>query len=118
MYFYHHFLEISNREFEGWNRFCYVVYPLVFALRATPQHVGKAGGLQILRCWGFEVKNYVFTLRRLDSEALRLLQRWGNQFASKLFIFTRRDIYMIAHVQKVLSIIMVLPVFVSCTSVQ
>ena len=38
---------------------------------------GKAGGLQILRCWGFEVKYYTFTLRRLDSEALRLLQRWG-----------------------------------------
>jgi hypothetical protein len=36
---------------------------------------GKAGGLQILRCCGFEVKNYDFTLKRLDSEALRLLQR-------------------------------------------
>jgi len=26
---------------------------------------------------GFEVKNYDFTFRRLDSEALRLLQHWG-----------------------------------------
>jgi len=32
-----------------------------FALRATPD----------------KVKNYDFTLRRLDSEALRRLQRWG-----------------------------------------
>ena len=31
-------------------RFCNVVSPLGFALRATTQHVGKAGGLQILRC--------------------------------------------------------------------
>ena len=39
--------------------------PLVFALRATPQHVGNAGGLQILRCQGFEVKYYDFTLDAL-----------------------------------------------------
>ena len=39
---------------------------------------GKAGGLQILRCRGLEVKNYDFTLSRLDSEALRLLRRWGD----------------------------------------
>ena len=78
-------------EFEGLDRFFYVVYPLGFALRATTQHVGKAGGLQILRCQGFEVNYYNFTLDapawrdhtsdflsfgvRLDSEALRLLQR-------------------------------------------
>jgi hypothetical protein len=35
---------------------------LGFALRATTQHVGNAGGLQILCCQGFEVKNYDFTL--------------------------------------------------------
>jgi len=46
-------------------------------LSATTQHVGKAGGHQILRCWGLEVKYYDFALRCLDSEALRLLQRWG-----------------------------------------
>ena len=78
-------------EFEGLDRFFNVVYPLGFALRATTQHVGKAGGLQILRCQGFEVNYYNFTLdapawrdhtsdfisfgARLDSEALRLLQR-------------------------------------------
>ena len=34
------------------------VYPLVFALRATPQHVGKAGGHQILCCQGIVVNYY------------------------------------------------------------
>jgi hypothetical protein len=52
-------------EFEGLDRFFYVVYPLGFALRATTQHVGKAGGLQILRCQGFEVNYYNFTLDAL-----------------------------------------------------
>ena len=56
---------------------------------------GNAGGRQILRCQGFEVNYYDFTLDapaqrdhtsnfinisvRLDSEALRRLQRWGNK---------------------------------------
>ena len=35
---------------------------LGFALRATTQHVGKAGGLQVLCCQGFEVNDYNFTL--------------------------------------------------------
>jgi hypothetical protein len=38
---------------------------------------GKAGGIKILRCCGFVVKNYDFTLRRLDSESLRLLVTVG-----------------------------------------
>jgi len=46
-------------------RFCHVVYPLGFALRATTQHVGKAGGLQILCCQGFDVNDYNFTLDAL-----------------------------------------------------
>ena len=47
---------------EGLDRFCHVVYPLGFALRATTQHVGKAGGLQILCCQGIKVTDYNFTL--------------------------------------------------------
>jgi hypothetical protein len=35
-----------------------MLFPLWASLSATTQHVGKAGGLQILRCRGFEVKNY------------------------------------------------------------
>jgi hypothetical protein len=58
-------VDTSNSEFESLDRFFYVVYPLGFALRATTQHVGKAGGLQILRCQGIEVKNYNFTLDAL-----------------------------------------------------
>ena len=50
---------------EGWDRFCHVVYPLGFALRATTQHVGKAGGLQILCCQGIKVTDYNFTLDAL-----------------------------------------------------
>ena len=46
---------------EGWGRFCQVVYPLGFALRATTQHDGKAGGLQILCCKGIKVTDYNFT---------------------------------------------------------
>ena len=61
----HYFLDFSNSEFQGWDRFCHVVYPLGFALRATTQHVGNAGGLQILRCQGFEVKYYDVTLDAL-----------------------------------------------------
>ena len=49
-------------EQEGWGRFCHVVYPLGFALRATTQHVGKAGELQILCCQGIKVTDYNFTL--------------------------------------------------------
>jgi hypothetical protein len=47
---------------EGWGRSCHVVYPLGFALRATTQHVGKAGGLQILCCQGINVTDYNFNL--------------------------------------------------------
>jgi hypothetical protein len=42
-----------------------VVYPLGFALRATTQHVGKAGELQILCCQGIKVTDYIFTLDAL-----------------------------------------------------
>ena len=49
-------------EFKGWPRFCHVVYPLGFALRATTQHDGKAGELQILCCQGIKVTDYNFTL--------------------------------------------------------
>ena len=50
---------------EGWGRFCHVVYPLGFALRATTQHDGKAGGLQILCCQGINVTDYNFNLDAL-----------------------------------------------------
>ena len=36
-----------------------------FALRATTQHVGKAGGLQILCCQGIKVTDYIYTLDAL-----------------------------------------------------
>ena len=58
-------MEFSSCEFKGRGRFCHVFYPLGFALRATTQHDGKAGELQILRCQGFEVKYYDFTLDAL-----------------------------------------------------
>jgi hypothetical protein len=67
-------VDIPIGEFKGLGRFFYVVYPLGFALRATTQHVGKAGGLQILRCKGIAVKRLQLHPLRLDSEALRLLQ--------------------------------------------
>jgi hypothetical protein len=35
---------------------------LGFALRATTQQAGKAGGLQILCCQGIKVTDYNFTL--------------------------------------------------------
>ena len=70
-----------------------LLFTLWSSLSARTQHDGKAGGLQILRCQGIAVGNYSFTpdapalrdeasnyiLGRapLDSEALRLLQRWG-----------------------------------------
>jgi len=38
---------------------------------------GKVGGLQIRRCQGFAVDLLRLHPRRLGSEALRLLQRWG-----------------------------------------
>ena len=60
-----HYVNTPISEFEGLDRFFYVVYPLGFALRATTQHVGKAGGLQILRCQGFEVNYYIFILDAL-----------------------------------------------------
>ena len=64
-----------------------------FALLFTLKTTRKAGGLQILRCQGIAVAYYGFTLDapalrdhtpdlisfgvRLDSDALRRLQRWG-----------------------------------------
>jgi hypothetical protein len=59
------FLEVSKVEFQGWDRFYHITYPLDFAFRATTQHLGNTGGLQILRCQGFEVKHYDFTLDAL-----------------------------------------------------
>jgi hypothetical protein len=63
-----HFSNITLGELKRWGRFCHVVYPLDFALRATTQHIGKAGELQILCCQGFEVNGYNFTL---DAWALK-----------------------------------------------
>ena len=62
MYFWQHFLKNSKSEIERRDRIFHVIYPLGFALRATTQHVGNAGGLQLLCCQGFEVKNYDVTL--------------------------------------------------------
>ena len=45
-----------------------MLFPLWASLSATTQHVGKAGGLQILRCQGIAVGYYGFTL---DAPALR-----------------------------------------------
>ncbi len=59
------FLDTSNSEFKEWGRFCHVVYPVGFALRATTQHDGKAGGLQILCCQGINVTDYNFNLDAL-----------------------------------------------------
>ena len=55
-------MDTSNSEFESLDRFFYVVYPLGFALRATTQHVGKAGGLQGQCCQGIKVTDYNLTL--------------------------------------------------------
>ena len=66
-------------------------FVMFFTLPSSPKGYagqdGKAGGLQILRCQGFAVVHYNFTLSAFrneveipspgDSEALRLLQRWG-----------------------------------------
>ena len=58
-------MDIPLVEFKGWGQFWHVVYPLGFALRATTQHVGKAGGLQILCCQGINVTDYNFNLDAL-----------------------------------------------------
>ena len=50
-------------------------FTLWASLSATTQQVGKAGGLQILRCQGFAVDLLRLHPWRLGSEALRLLQR-------------------------------------------
>jgi len=39
-----------------------MLFTLWASLSATTQQVGKAGGLQILRCQGIAVGNYSFTL--------------------------------------------------------
>ena len=56
---------LNKQHAQEWGRFCHVVYPLGFALRATTQHVGKAGELQILCCQGIKVTDYNFTLDAL-----------------------------------------------------
>jgi hypothetical protein len=50
------FLKFSNGEFQGW-----IDYAMLFTLETTP----NAGGLQILRCQGFEVKYDDVTLDAL-----------------------------------------------------
>ena len=52
-----------------------MLFTLWASLSATTQQVGKAGGLQILRCQGFAVDGLRLHPWRLSSEALRLLQR-------------------------------------------
>ncbi len=42
-----------------------MLFTLWSSLSATPQHVGKAGGLQILCCKGIKVNDYNFTLDAL-----------------------------------------------------
>ena len=39
-----------------------MLFTLWASLSATPQQVGKAGGLQILCCQGFDANDYNFTL--------------------------------------------------------
>jgi hypothetical protein len=59
------FIRLRSSSYDGTRRggrFCHVVYPLGFALRATTQLDGKAGGLQILCCLGIKVTDYIFTL--------------------------------------------------------
>jgi len=63
---------------EGWGRFCRVVYPLGFALRATTQHVGKAGGLQILCCQGINVTDYNFNLDALTLKPSDFCNAWDH----------------------------------------
>ena len=62
-------MEFSSCDFEGWDLFCHVFYPLGFAIRATTQQVGKAGELQTLCCQGIAVSHYSYTL---DALALKL----------------------------------------------
>jgi hypothetical protein len=38
---------------------------------------GRVGGFHMLRCQGFEVNHYDFTLGRLAYESLRLVQKSG-----------------------------------------
>ena len=62
--------------------FWHIVYPLGFALRATPQHVGKAGGLQILRCKGIEVKwLQLVPLREIDVGQASAPEEYGQSIA-------------------------------------
>jgi hypothetical protein len=75
---------------EGWGRFCHVVYPLGFALRATTQHVGKAGGLQILCCQGFAVTDYNFTLVALALKPSGFCNVWVYHRQYIIFLL-RRD---------------------------
>jgi len=61
-------LDTSIGEFQGWGDFV-MLFPLWSSLSATTQHVGKAGGLQLLRCWGFES---VFALRATPRQGKEL----------------------------------------------
>ena len=45
---------------------------VVFNHQISPK--GRVGGFHMLRCQGFEVKYYAFTLGRLAYESLRLVQ--------------------------------------------
>ena len=83
------FLDIPNSVFKGWDRFCHVVYPLVFALRATPQQVGKAGGLQILCCQGINVTDYNFNLDALALKPSDFCNVWGGSVKQSNMKFYR-----------------------------
>ncbi len=58
--------------------FISLIFILWASLSATNQQVGRAGGFHMLRCSGFEVRNYDVTLGHLAYESLRLVQNPGN----------------------------------------
>ena len=65
------------KPIQGWRLFCHVVYPA-----GTPENfrfcvAEGSNQSSLFELRPDKVKNYDFTLRRLDSEALRCLQRWG-----------------------------------------
>jgi hypothetical protein len=72
---YRHFRFSTHGEIKGWGQFDAMLFTLWASLSATTQQVGKAGGLQILRCQGFAVGLLRLHPWRLGSKALRLLQR-------------------------------------------
>ena len=60
----HHFRNSQIVNSIGGNDFA-KLFTLWSSLPATTQHVGNAGGLQTVRCQGFEVRYYDFTLDAL-----------------------------------------------------